>query len=91
MAQYSIVVDLVGLSKVTEQLDMKRRCEDGAARVAILKKASELERDAPGTGRKMLGAIKVLENHGLSTVESLQAFTGILDVFEAVNGGDEND
>ena len=91
MAQYSIVLDLVGLSKVTEQLDMKRRCEDGAARIAILKKVSELERNVPGTGRQMLGAIKVLENHGLSTVESLQAFTEILNVFESVNGGDEND
>lgn len=91
MAQYSIIVDLVGLSKVTEQLDMKRRCEDGAARIAILKKASELERNAPGTGRKLLRVIEVLENHGLSTMESLQVFTEIIDAFEVVNGGEEND
>lgn len=69
MAAYRIAMDVVGISKILELLDNKRRCEDIAARFAILKEVAE--NGNRGNSEKMLKALRVFEKYGLRPAESV--------------------
>lgn len=90
MAQYRIAADLVALSKINELLEIKRRREDEAARIALLLQISKLECESPGAGRKFLDSVKVLENHGMRTTEAIITLSEIFKAF-GINGGLENE
>lgn len=80
MAAYRIAMDVVGMSKILELLDNKRRCEDTAARFAILKEV--VENENRGNSEKMLKAIRVLEKHGIRTRDAIFLLSDLTDALK---------
>lgn len=86
MAEYRIAADLVALSKINELLEMKRRRENEAARIALVMRTPSLTMEQR---YRVLKTIKILESHGLETVEALEVFMEIMNVF--VNNEEEEE
>lgn len=87
MAQYRIAADLVALSKINELLEIKRRRENEAARIALVMRTPSLTLEQR---YRVLKTIMILESHGLETVEAIEVFTEIMKVF-ANNEEEEED
>lgn len=80
MAAYRIAMDVVGMSKILELLDNKRRCEDIAARFAILKEV--VENENRGNSEKMLKAIQVFEKYGIRTKDAIFLLNDLTDALK---------
>lgn len=86
MAEYRIAADLVALSKINELLENKRRRENEAARIALVMRTPSLTMEQR---YRVLKTIKILESHGLETVEAIEVLTEIMKVF--VNNEEEEE
>lgn len=80
MAAYKIALDVVGMSKILELLENKRRCEDTAARFAILKEV--VENENRWNSEKMLKAIQVFEKYGIRTKDAIFLLKDLTDALK---------
>lgn len=85
MADYRIAADVVALSKINELLEIKRRREDEAARIALLTQTLGLSLEDRA---RVVKSIMILEEHGLRTAEALEIFMKIMN--EWTNNKEEN-